>query len=78
MKYLDTSAFVKHYRAKEEGSDVINNLVDDAKAGNEQLVSSFILIGEVISVFDKWTRYKFISSDECNELVRIFLREIKN
>ena len=77
MKYLDTSAFVKHYRAKEEGSDIINNLVDDAKAGNEQLVSSFILIGEIISVFDKWTRYKFISSDECNELVRIFLREVK-
>lgn len=69
MKYLDTSAFVKHYRAKEEGSGLINKLVDDAKAGEEQLVSSFIVIGEIISVFDKWTRYKFISSDECNELL---------
>ena len=77
MNYLDTSAFVKHYRAKEEGSDIINKLVDDAKAGNEQLVSSFIVIGEIISVFDKWARYKFISSDECNELVKIFIREIK-
>ena len=77
MNYLDTSAFVKHYRAKEKGSGIINKLVDDAKAGKEQLVSSFIVIGEVISVFDKWTRYKYISSDECAELVKIFIREIK-
>lgn len=26
MKYLDTSAFVKHYRAKEKGSEIINKL----------------------------------------------------
>lgn len=77
MKYLDTSAFVKHYREKEEGSDIINKLVDDAKAGKEQLVPSFIIIGEIISVFDKWTRYKFITADECAELVKIFIREIK-
>ena len=77
MKYLDTSAFVKHYRAKEEGSDLINKLIEDAKAGKEQLVSSFIIIGEIISVFDKWTRLKFISKEECDELVKIFLREIK-
>lgn len=77
MKYLDTSAFVKHYRAKEEGSGIINKLVDDAKAGKEQLVSSFIAVGEIISVFDKWTRYKLISSDECAELVKIFIREVK-
>ncbi len=77
MKYLDTSAFVKHYRAKENGSEIMNRLVDDAKAGKEQLVSSFIVIGEVISVFDKWTRYNYLSSDECTELVKIFIREIK-
>ena len=55
----------------------MNRLVDDAKAGKEQLVSSFIVIGEVISVFDKWTRRKYISDDECTELVKIFIREIK-
>ena len=77
MKYLDTSALVKHYRAEEKGSGIINNLVDDAKAGKDQLVSSFIVIGEIVSVFDKWTRYKYISSDECAELVKIFVREIK-
>lgn len=77
MKYLDNSAFVKHYRAEEEGSGTMNKLVDDAKAGKEQLVSSFIVIGEVISVFDKWTRRKYISSDECAELVKISIKEIK-
>ena len=77
MKYLDTSAFVKHYRAKEEGSDIINRLFDDAKAGKEQLISSFIVMGEIVSVFDKWTRYKYVTNDECSELVRIFLKEIK-
>ncbi len=51
MKYLDSSAFVKHYRANE--------------------------VGEIISVFDKWTRYKYISNEECEELTKIFLREIK-
>ena len=77
MKYLDTSAFVKHYRAKEDGSEMMNKLLDDAKVGKEQLVSSFIVIGEVISVFDKWTRHKHISNDECAELIKIFIREIK-
>ena len=31
----------------------------------------------VRSVFDKWARYKYISSDECVELVKIFLKDIK-
>ncbi len=77
MKYLDSSAFVKHYRNEESGSDIINKLFDDARAGKEQLVSSFIVIGEIISVFDKWTRQRYISSNECAELVKIFIREIK-
>lgn len=77
MRYLDTSAFVKHYRQEEEGSDKINKLVDDARNGKEQLISSFFIVGETISVFDKWARYKYISSDECAELVNIFLKDVK-
>lgn len=77
MKYLDTSAFVKHYRKEERGSDIINKLVDDAKEKNGQLISSFVVVGETVSVFDKWARYKFITKQECDELVRIFLKEIK-
>ena len=52
MKYLDTSAFVKHYRAKEEGSDLVDKLIEDAKTGKGQLVSSFIVIGEIVFVMD--------------------------
>jgi len=77
MKYIDTSAFVKHYRKEELGSDIINKLMDDSKEKNSQLISSFIVVGEIISVFDKWVRYKFITKQECDELVRIFLKEIK-
>ena len=77
MKYLDTSAFVKHYRNKEEGSAAIHDLMQNTRDGKEQLISSFLVVGETVSVFDKWTRYKFISSDECFKLVKIFLKDIK-
>ena len=77
MKYSDTSAFVKHYRKEEEGSDKISKLMNNAKEGNEQLISSFLIVGEIVSVFDKWARYKYISVHECTELIKIFLRDIK-
>ena len=77
MKYLDTSAFVKYYRKQEDGSDKIKELIDNAREGKDQLISSFFLVGETVSVFDKWTRYKYISNNECNELIKIFLKEIK-
>lgn len=78
MNYLDTSAFVKYYRKEEEGSNKVNEPIENDKAGNEQLISSFFIVGEVVSVFDKWVRYKYISNKECSELVRIFLSDIKN
>lgn len=77
MKYLDTSAFVKYYRKDEEGSDKINELIDNARDGKEQLISSFFIVGETISAFDKWARYKYISSDECAELIKVFLKDLK-
>lgn len=77
MKYLDTSAFVKHYRKEEEGSNKINKIIDDVRDGKEQLMSSFFVVGETISVFDKWARYRYISNDECAELVKIFLKDVK-
>lgn len=77
MKYLDTSAFVKHYRKEEEGSDKINKLIDNARGGREQLISSFFIVGETVSAFDKWARYKYISNEECVELVKTFLKDAK-
>ena len=77
MKYLDASAFVKRYRKEEQGSDEVNKLIENAREGNEQLMSSFLVVGEAVSVFDKWARYKYISHNECTELIKIFLKDIK-
>ena len=52
MKYLDTSAFVKHFRNKEEGSAAIRELMHDTRDGKDQLMSSFLVVGETVSVFD--------------------------
>ncbi|MBI2559462.1 type II toxin-antitoxin system VapC family toxin [Candidatus Woesearchaeota archaeon] len=77
MKYLDTSAFVKHYRNNEEGSAIVHKLIEDMEDGKEEVISSFLVVGETVSVFDKWTRYKFVSSDECVELVKKFIKDVK-
>ena len=71
MNYLDTSAFVKYYRyeSDEEGANEIIELIDDAKKGKVMLISSFLLIGECVSVFDKWVRYKFISYQESDQTI---------
>jgi predicted nucleic acid-binding protein len=77
MKYLDTSAFVKNYRNEEKGSTVIHELLNDSREGKEQLMTSFLALGETISVFDKWARRNYISSKECSELIKTFLKELK-
>lgn len=79
MNYLDTSSFVKYYRyeADEKGADEIIGLIDDAKKEKVTLISSFLLVGECISVFDKWVRYKFISPEESNRTIKKFLRDIQ-
>lgn len=61
MKYLDTSAFVKYYFEKEKGFEKISGLIEEAKVGKESLISSIFVVGEAISVFDKWVRLKLIS-----------------
>ena len=78
MNYLDTSAFVKNYRNEEKGSFTIHKLINDARSGKEQIMSSFFLVGETVSVFDKWTRYKYISDEECSELIKTFLGDLKD
>ena len=78
MNYLDTSAFVKNYRNEEKGSIVVQKLINDAKAGKEQIVSSFFVVGETVSVLDKWTRYKYISDEECFALIKTFLGDLRD
>ena len=86
MRYLDTSAFIKYYsnEESEKGADKIKSIIDDAKKSDEDnkeskeiLISSILLIGESISVFDKWLRLKLITKEEFNELLSVFLSDIK-
>ncbi len=73
MKYIDTSALVKYYGSEEheKGFAEIKKLVDEAKAGNEQLISSYFIVGEAVSVFDKWVRYKLISGKESEGIIKM-------
>ncbi len=79
MNYLDTSSFVKYYRfeADEKGAERVIRLIDNAKEGNATLISSFLLVGECVSVFDKWVRYKFISPEESNRIIKKFIMDIQ-
>ena len=56
MKYIDTSAFVKYFGDPEveRGGEKVGNIISQAKRGDFILISSFLMIGEAISVFDKW------------------------
>ena len=53
MRYIDTSAFVNYYsdEKSESGSTKIVRLIDDAKTGKEKLLSSFFMIGEVLTIW---------------------------
>ena len=79
MDYIDTPCFVKYYRyeADEEGADEIIKIVEDAKLGRASLIASFLLIGESVSVFDKWVRYKFISYHESEQTIKKFIRDVQ-
>lgn len=88
MKYIDTSAFIKYYSNEdvEKGADKIRTIIDRAKKIKKEanvidqkdvLISSILLIGESISVFDKWLRLKLITKKEFDELLAVFLGDIK-
>jgi len=79
MKYIDTSAFVKYYAddSFEKGATEIQKLINDAKAGKEKLTSSILLMGETVSVFDRWLRLKVISQLECDKLVSQFFADLE-
>lgn len=79
MKYIDTSAFVKYYGEEEfeKGANKINGLIEKAKTGEVILVSSIFMLGEAISVFDKWTRLKIITEEESQKIISRFLSDVK-
>lgn len=80
MKYIDTSAFVKYYadESAEKGAAIISRLLDGAKKEEEKFVSSILLIGEIVSVFDKWLRLKRITETERGKLVGDFINDIRS
>ena len=79
MKYIDTSAFVKWYGKEpfEKGAGVIVTLMQKVCTGEVTLISSFLMVGEAISTFDKWLRIKVITVEEFNSLVSRFVTDIK-
>lgn len=50
--------------------------IQKARRG-EILVSSFFIVGEAISVFDRWVRLKIITEEESQKIVSRFLTDIK-
>ena len=78
MNYIDTSAFIKYYsdEVREKGVREVTNLIESAKGGNDTLLSTFFIIGEAISVFDKRVRQKIITLDDFNISIKKFLADI--
>ncbi len=79
MKYIDTSAFVKHYGKSEieKGRDKVTELISKAKNGEEVLISSVFMLGEAISVFDRWVRLKVITKEESEKIISKFLVDVR-
>lgn len=79
MKYIDTSAFVKYYSSEstEKGAEQIKKLVDNAKTGEGTLLSSVLLIGETVSVFDKWLRLKRITNEGLDKATGKFITDVR-
>lgn len=78
MKYIDSSAFAKGYSVEESERGVakVKLEVEMAKAGQETLFSSILLIGEVVSAFDKWYRKRLITAEEYKELLSFLVEDI--
>lgn len=71
--YLDTSALVKRY-VEEHGSDLVDEIFDDAYRGIKIISFSYWNIGETVVVFDKYSRVMGLNA---RKLLRDFLRETK-
>ncbi|MCL0075249.1 type II toxin-antitoxin system VapC family toxin [Thermodesulfovibrionales bacterium] len=74
MKYIDTSAFVKYFGDPEveKGSGKVTDIIFQAEKGDFILISFFLMIGEAISVFDKWVRREYITKDELDKILGKF------
>jgi len=70
--YFDSSAFIK-FCGKEKGSKKIIEIVKKAKKRENLLVSSTLMIPEIIGGFDKWYRQRLITKLQFEQLLKFFL-----
>lgn len=79
MKYVDTSAFVKYYSTEdfEKGAKKVAAIIDNAYNKREVLVASALLLGEVVSAFDKWYRVGAVNKNQLDSLVKELFYDIK-
>lgn len=79
MKYIDSSVFAKGYAYEklEKGADKAKEEIEKARLGEEIFVSSILLIGEVVSIFDKWYRRHILSDDELSDQLSLFVQTFR-
>src|SRR3989338_578933 len=79
MKYIDSSVFGKYYAEEslEKGADRVRAEIEKARRGEETLVSSILLLGEVVSIFDKWYRRHLITEAELYEQLLCFAEDLR-
>ncbi len=63
MVYLDSSAIVKRY-VLESGSQIVKGVYERALNGEVKISFSLWNIGEVLGVFDKYLKRKWLSEDD--------------
>ncbi len=72
--YLDTSALVKRY-ITEPGSDMVDQVFENAWDGKDTIIISYFNIGEAATVFDKFSRRT--NTPKATKLIEEMLDEFK-
>jgi len=70
--YFDSSGFIKYF-GKEKGSEEIIEIVEKSKKHDNLLMSSTLMISEIIGGLDKWYRQKLITKKQFEQLIKVFL-----
>ncbi|MEM2122356.1 MAG: type II toxin-antitoxin system VapC family toxin [Candidatus Bathyarchaeia archaeon] len=72
--YLDSSAIVKRY-VREVGSEAVDAVFDDAEMGRVEISFSIWNIGEVLGVFDRYSKEGFLTEEDLRRIILYFLSE---
>jgi len=79
MKYLDTSAYIKYYSDEESeaGAKQVQEVIDNADR-ESGVISSAMLIGESVSVLDKWRRMGILTEEEFKSVLSDLVLDFKD